>query len=370
MIAVWRWSKIVRLTLAAGLSIAVTPTFAATDASSEWSLASNSYIADGGDMDISYVSHEDGSDCDSCNCNPCCCEPCWTCMSGAEATFLVPEIDDGFAGAAFANGLGGGAAADASDLDLHDFTYSPRVWLGAHKGDVGIVGRFWHLDTCDDNFDPFEANGFGFDSDSALTMQTIDLELTKQICRNCKEYVVTFGVRYAEFDHSTDIQTISQAGVATFVTDSFFQQYARGTGLTSSLSGASPICGTCVSWFYSARGSYLFGHTDTTAATSAAGGIGGAQVFAANGATAEIDDPFLIAELQLGVIAEYSLKCYPANAFVRVAGEMQHWSGDESEAFATSFVGVAPGAVAVANAATAGLDTNLFGVSIATGLTY
>jgi hypothetical protein len=370
MIVVWRLSRVVRLTLAAGLSLAVTQSVAAAD-SSQMSLESDSYYADGGDVDINWVSDCNCNECDSCNCNPCC-EPCWTCMSGVEATFLVPEIDDGFAGAAFANGAGGGAVATASDLDLHDFTYSPRVWLGARKGDFGIVGRFWYLDTCAGNFDPFEINGFGFDSDSELTMQTIDLEVTRQICRGCKRYVGSFGVRYAMFDHATDIQTVAQSDAddATFATDSFFQQYARGTGLTGSLTGFSPICGTCVSWFYSARGSYLFGHTENTAATAVGAGQGAAQIFAANGATLEADDPFIIAELQLGVIAEYELKCYPANAFVRVAGEFQHWSGDEGEVFATSFADPIGGSRVDAFATTAGLDTNLFGVSIATGLTY
>ncbi len=383
-----KWSDVFRLALAAAACLAVTHSVAVAQLS-EWLPETGSYFTDeyrplrSGEASILSVANR-GSTCGNqygcdgnCQCNKCC-QPSWSCVAGTEITFLVPEIDDGRLDAEiFDTATIGTANTTDLGMDLHDMNFAPRVWLGVQRGCWGFVGRFWYLDTCDSAYDPFEADGFGYYADSSLEMQTIDLEVTRQMCVRGNEVTGSFGLRYASFDRAASLNTIGQSDVddAIYTTHSMFRQFNRGVGVTSALYGESPICGTCVSWFYNARGSMLFRtSTDTFAESIATVGAGAGQGSAVTGAAANLDEPWMIAELQVGLTAKRRLECYPADAFVRVAFEFQHWSGDESESRATSVVGLgaplAPTSAAVADAFTAGLDTNLFGLSIGTGLSY
>jgi hypothetical protein len=400
MIVVWRFSGIAR-TLAAGLCLAAAPSLAVAQSWSnrfaqpelyavdaDHTMPATDYVTQiaGEEYDIISVSDcsagcgYDGCGCDEgycdgegCGCNSCC-RPQVSCVAGTEITFLVPEIDDGVLDAEFDDN-GDIDEVNNDELDLHDMTYAPRVWVGLQRCGWGAVMRFWHLDACDSERDPFEADGFGYDQNSDLEMQTIDLEATRDVRYCGSKFSATGGLRYASYDHSTVLNTIGESDDddAIYATSAMFRQFNRGTGLTGSLSGTSPIRGTFVSWFYSARGSWLlFGHGDTAAESGVFLGADDAQGTAVNGASATTDDGFIIFETQLGLMAEHRLQCYPANAFVRMALEWQHWSGDENSSSASSFAGLGLPVTSVADvdASTAGMDMNLYGFAISTGLTY
>jgi hypothetical protein len=379
MIVATRLSEVFRLTAAAALCIAVTQSIAVAQIS-DWLPEPGSYFTDGyqplrGDeasiISVSQCGAAVGCDCGGCDCNTCC-RPRWSCVAGTEITFLVPEIDDGRMEATISDPAATNTVNNGN-LDLHDMLFAPRVWLGVHRGCWGIVGRFWYLDTSDSEFDPFEADGFGYSANSDLEMQTIDLELTRDMCLRGRKVTGSVGVRYASFDHTTRMNTVGQSDAddVIYTTSALFRQFSRGTGITGSLSGDNPIGCTCVSWFYNVRGSLLFrARGDTLAETESVLGANLGQASDVHGASAQIEDPFLIAELQLGLMAEHRLQCYPADAFVRVAFEFQHWSGDESKSSADSATGIGVTSFGETESFTAGLDTNLFGLSIGTGLTY
>jgi hypothetical protein len=382
-------------TLAAGLCLAIVPSIGLGQTWSDWSvqpelhavgrervLPATDYVTQiaGEEFDVIPVSNcsagcgygNAGCCGEGCGCDSCC-RPPLSCVAGTEVTFLVPEIDDGVVEAELDDN-GDVNEVDNGDLDLHDMTFAPRVWVGLQRCGWGVVTRFWYLDACDSERDPFEADGFGFNQNSDLEMQTIDLEATRDVRYCGSKFSATGGMRYASFDHTTVLDTVgeSDADDAIYATSAMFRQFNRGTGLTGSLSGSTPIRGTFVSMFYSARGSLLWGHGDTAAETAVLLGADGAQASAVNGAFATTDDGFIIFETQIGLVAEHRLKCYPANAFVRMALEWQHWSGDENASAANSIAGLGlpPTSVAEADAFTAGLDMNLYGFAIATGLTY
>jgi hypothetical protein len=243
--------------------------------------------------------------------------------------------------------------------------------VGVQRDGWGVVTRFWHLDTSDSEREAFEDDDLGFNQTSDLEMQTFDVEATRdsRICGS--KLSATGGLRYASFDHSTQLNTVAEVDDddAIYATSSLFRQYNRGTGVTGSLSGTTPIRGTFLSWFYGLRGSMLWGHGDTLAESAALVGADDDQDAEVVSEFNTTDDAFIIAETQIGLIAEHRLQCYPATAFFRAALEWQHWSGDENQSTAEAEVEVGDSDIE-AEAFTAGLDMNLYGFAISTGLTY
>jgi len=64
------------------------------------------------------------------------------------------------------------------------------------------------------------------------------------------------------------------------------------------------------------------------------------------------------------------LKCMPAQAFFRFAGEYQYWDASGGDAFSTSFAQEAGVAQGTATAEAGALRMNLVGFSVGAGLTW
>ena len=77
-----------------------------------------------------------------------------------------------------------------------------------------------------------------------------------------------------------------------------------------------------------------------------------------------------IGEFQLGAQWEYELTCLPAVAFFRTAFEYQLWD-IQGSGFANAFsVGAANGTSVLAQAQSGASNVQLYGISVATGLTW
>jgi hypothetical protein len=293
---------------------------------------------------------------------------------GTEFTFLVPVIDEAALEAELDDGSVGADVEFAGD-SLRELQYSPRLWVGAKRDCWGVVGRFWFLDACESEstLDFLTDDLFGYDVRSELEMYTIDLEVTRDLrLLACSRDVASAGVRYASYGHEGRLVSLSDVitDSASFTSLASFSQITHGIGLTGALSGTRPICGSCVSYFYGARGSLLWGDSDVAALTQVSVNDGaGNQVAAINEVGVSSEDPFAIVELQLGLQAEHRLKSYPASAFLRTAFEFQHWTGDNGSA-AALMQGTAGNSEVTTLTRTDGLDANLYGFSVATGVTF
>ena len=147
----------------------------------------------------------------------------------------------------------------------------------------------------------------------------------------------------------------------------------NGTGLTFGFLGRRPIGCSGANFFINARGFYALGQqcrqrgSRKLVSSHPLERPSDFQFAAAGNDEGEL----FIGEIQAGVEWEYELQCAPATAFLRLAGEFQYWEGDHglnASAVSTSFA--VPGATVVSAATAGDQQLDLFGVSLAAGISY
>ena len=339
----------------------------------------------------------DNSYCNDGVCGDSCCapQPCLFWTAGVEATFLNPDLNSrggpSFAVERFEDDRYDYCSTDSSDLD--SLYMSPRIWLGVQGCCWGMDVRYWHLQASEGEFDPSIGGlgswddydcgrpDLGYFSCSRLEAYTIDLELTRRFCINACQMQAALGVRHADLEINQGITGLASTEEGILSGFARANRQVRGTGLLLGLYGRKPIypC-SCVSWFYNARWSALWGPTQTAAETFASVQSSDPDYVASagsvNGAYTNVDDTLFIGEFQLGLEWDYALRCLPANAFFRAAVEYQRWDGGSGSSAANSFAGITvdsgidPTSVVSTQASALAPQLDLIGFTLGTGLTW
>jgi hypothetical protein len=329
---------------------------------------------------------------DDCACCPP--QPCLFWVGGVEATFLVPDLNRQNAtfGTERIDDEGSEWFSKQSE-DIDSMYISPRIWLGVQGCRWGANLRYWHLRASEGSYDP-SIGGFGtwddydcgkpdvgFFSCSSLDAYTVDLELTRRFCLNDCWMQAAIGVRHAELWNDDGITGLALTDEGLLNGFSRANRNSRGTGILLGLYGRKPLfpC-SCVSWFYNARWSALWGSTQTSVETFASVQSTDpdyvASAASVNGAYTTVDDTMFIGEIQLGLEWDYCLCCLPANAFFRVAVEYQRWDGGQGFSASNSFAGITemsdvdPTSIVSTSAISDEPQLDLLGFTIGTGLTW
>jgi hypothetical protein len=337
---------------------------------------------------------------ESYDCVDGCCPPprplFWT--SGIEATFLAPDLNNGYAAFAveeFDNGRFNYFSTDTDSID--DLYVAPRLWLGVQGCLWGVNARYWQMRANEGSFDPVLGSDgtwdgpncgqedFGFNSGNDFEAYTIDLEVTRRVCLHDCWMQFALGVRHAEIEHNAALNAAALADDSVLFGFANAHRQSRGTGLLLGWYGRKPVfpC-SCVNWFYNFRWSALWGPTETAAETGVLTTLTSsdpdavASAGSVNGASTVANDTLFIGEIQLGLEWDYALRCMPANAFCRLAVEYQRWSSGTGYSQANSFAGsgidnngtitqlTLGDALAIADAP----ELDLVGLAVSTGLTW
>lgn len=337
---------------------------------------------------------------ESYDCIDGCCPPprplFW--VSGIEATFLSPDLNDGWAEfgvVEYANDRFSSFSTGTDDID--DLYVAPRLWLGVQGCLWGVNARYWHMRANEGSFDPtLGTDGswdgpncgqqdFGFNSCNDFEAYTVDLEVTRRVCLHDCWMQFALGVRHAEIEHNAALSAAALADDSVLFGFANAHRQSRGTGLLLGWYGRKPIfpC-SCVNWFYNFRWSALWGPTETAAETGVLTTLTSsdpdavASAGSVNGASTVANDTMFIGEIQLGLEWDYALRCLPANAFCRLAVEYQRWSSGTGYSQSNSFAGSGIDNNGVVTAATLGdafaiadaPELDLVGLAVSTGLTW
>lgn len=329
-----------------------------------------------------------------------CCPPprplFWT--SGIEATFLAPDLNDGWAGFSVlevADERFDEFSTDTDDID--DLYVAPRLWLGIQGCLWGANVRYWHLRANEGSFDPtLGSDGtwdgpncgrqdFGFNSCNDLEAYTVDMEVTRRVCLHDCWMQFSAGVRHAEIEHDAALSAAALADDSVIFGFANAHRQSRGTGIVLGWYGRKPIfpC-SCVHWFYNFHWSALWGPTETAAETGVLVALTStdpdavAAAGSVNGANTVANDTLFIGEIQLGLEWDYALRCMPANAFCRLAVEYQRWSSGTGFSQSNSFAGAGIDNNGVVTTTTLGdalaiadaPELDLVGIAASTGLTW
>jgi len=335
--------------------------------------------------------------CDSCcdtGCDPGCgcakCKPRRIMVVSTEAVFLDADINGNrieylFDDFVASEGVGFGPAF--GDAAIDDFYVAPRLTVGIQGERWGIQGRYFHMRVGEHAHDPVVPEGAfpldSFDVNSIFEAYYTDIELTRNFCLHGCKNQFSFGARYAAIEHHESLYARSFSDL-TVPTDPLIIGYGRsnreayGTGMTFGLTGRKPLfCNACANWFYSARGSILWGPTKNEVETEARASGTGASAASIDTATALVDDDLFIGELQAGLEWDFALRCLPAKAFFRAAFEYQYWDASSGYAASTSFAGIDDTTPdpdvdwqGTVNAEAPGLIVDLLGFHIGTGFTW
>lgn len=302
---------------------------------------------------------------------------------GTEFTYLSFHADNGgIITASFSDATAPGVATERFVINQYeDSTFTPRLWLGRRIGErFGVVARYWQLEQFnEDPPTPTESTGSNFATfrqESYMEMFTFDIEGMMQCRHERWTFDFTGGFRHADFQMQ---QSLYSFGV--FTSGNFVNLYlangahVRADGPTASITVRRQIGESNASVFGTIRGSALTGETDSygrssgTIASSPSAPLVGAATVSRNNSTAG-DTGIEIVEAQLGVQWEYELREVPATFFLRVAGEYQSWYMNGPPTGGAGFGGTI-GEITTNSFASAGLgQAELYGVSIATGLTW
>lgn len=330
--------------------------------------------------------------CDTC-CDTCCdvkCKPRRILVVSTEVVFLDADINGNRISYLFDDfiaeeGVGFGPAF--GDAAIDDFYVAPRLTVGIQGERWGIQGRYFHMRVGEHAHDSILPEGAfpldSFDVNSIFEAYYTDIELTRNFCiHGCKNQF-SFGARYAAIEHHeslyarsfSDAADINDPNAPLIVGYGRSNREAYGTGMTFGLTGRKPLfCNSCANWFYSARGSILWGPTRNEVETEARASGPGASAASIDGATVLIDDDLFIGELQAGLEWDFALRCLPAKAFFRAAFEYQYWDASSGFVAATSFAGVDDASTVdwqgTVNAEAPGLIVDLLGFHIGTGFTW
>lgn len=300
--------------------------------------------------------------------------PVW--VIGTEVTFLSPQFHgDGNTGISYENIGIADSLEQLSGPDAFDgFTYAPRIFLGKQWEKWGVMTRFWYLSDSNGATIPSDALGDpAFVASDRVKAFTIDLELTRQFLRcNGGRTVLSMGVRHAEMESGGAFSTATVLGDEVITAFASSSSTFRGTGLTFGAWDTRPLH-PCCNWylFTGGRGSVLWGDDGARASSGVTiGSDGGATGGSFDSAVVSSSEAVFIGEITAGLQWERRLECFPATAFVRVAGEFQWWNGS-GDAIATTVSTAAVGdSTALATATASGADMTLAGFSIGTGLIW
>ena len=299
-----------------------------------------------------------------------------------EASFLYMDIDGtSTAGQIDAPAIPVAALFLSRDADLDsELAGVPRIWLHCQKCNWGLGWRFATLGESESLFTPLNLlnlNIIGNYSMERIHTLTNDVVATYS-CHpgHLSSFQFDVGLRYAEYENEslhlanaafTDAVAHS-SGVASVDFD--------GVGVTWGVRGTIALHHH-VSFFWGARGAYVWGDMRTAAQTAVS------AIYSVDPAAGAIDsagtiteEELMIGEVQLGIQWEHHLHCIPATAFFRVAGEYQHWeidSGAFSAADSIVQVDVLPAGDVIVSSAQARAQApyvDMFGISIAAGLTW
>ena len=317
----------------------------------------------------------------------------WT--GGVEATFLAPDLNNGFVSYNLIDTIASPAVDETfgsrTGEDLDNLYIAPRLWLGIQRCNWGIQGRYWHLRANAEDYDPFVfAPGYtgdhltdiGYFAYSQFDAYTTDLEGTYSFCCCDTKHTFSFGARYARAEHVAGLDSFADVNNAAGGTGLIYgaahiNRGMEGVGLTSSWTGRKPLfCNSCIHLIGGLRGSILWGESWAVAETRVAEQTAGppaAGAASTNSAYYSDDDAIFIGEAIAGLEWNYRVQCFPADAFFRIVGEYQNWQSANGIAQATSFAGfgTTPSfsqGLATASANTLGFD--LYGFSISTGFTW
>ena len=321
--------------------------------------------------------------CSGCNHVDCCC-PSWRLGASVEATFFWPTVN-GTSTYTELGSISGGTLTtntyDAGSEQTDDLFAAPRIWIGAKRDCWGIGTRFWWMDQCvSSQSDTISPTSF-FTIDRELEAYTIDLELTRDVCVLGNEAMLSAGIRYGRVENGASAITNVNwnpigAPALTSATATSLREFG-GTGPTFAAQGTRQIRCSNFHVFWGARGSVLFGDGYVGAITSATAvdAVNGPSATQTNFGLAGGDGAAFLGELQLGLQYERQLACVPCTAFVRGAFEYQYWNTDyNSSAASWSLAGVStaggPSYGAYSTAAASGLELDLIGFTVGTGLTW
>lgn len=307
-----------------------------------------------------------------------------TFVAGVEATFLAP-IRDGQTDWLYQdipNGISNSYTTSDNNVSI---VPAPRIWLGfVNCYGWGAQIRYWELNDNALRSDPFVPFGLpagdviGYSAVNSLQMFTLDAEVTKNFTWGCWDLQAGFGYRHASLEVG-DTAAVSAlvarpggiGGGTNWMTGTGASLYNfEGDGITMALTGYRPTCHG-FDFFWSARGSVLFGSADALSVTTAQlSGPGGSAAFTSTGAAGGNDEIF-IGELQVGTQWSHYLPCANACFFFRGAFEYQYWSDGSSRTAATSAVGETNvGLLQIASQSGGNSTMDLVGFTIATGITY
>lgn len=315
-----------------------------------------------------------------------------TCRSGwrmgVEATFLAPMggNQQSWSLVDIPNGTTESFSTDAHGIE--GLVPAPRLWMGyVCDNGWGLQFRYWELNTSSNYtnaFLPYSApsvlsgDTFGFASAGNLEMYALDLEVVKEFCLWDWNMVGTFGYRHAlrDYNETISVQGLVERPAGLGGNVDFFNgntsgvSVFEGDGLTGSLSGYQRTC-NCFQWFWSARGSVLFGDSYAAALTNAQMvGPGAISAVQTNGGIAGDTDTMWITEFQVGCQWSTQLSCIPGRFFARGAFEYQHWGQVGGAAGATSTVGELNVGSLTVNAGSPNDSLDLVGFAFATGIVW
>jgi hypothetical protein len=229
----------------------------------------------------------DSGCCDDACCDACgegCCDACGCCFdpyffAAAEFMFLGIDANSGGRGNVYFQSVAGDQSLLGAE-GYEDFTYAPRLTLGRQLSENwGIAGRFFYLS--DDEYraqGQLAVNGLGqpvapsagLTSEDDARLYTIDVVAIRSIQGEVWKVDALAGVQHAQIDINSDLQGIGTpvAGALQVGTSSTGSNF-DGTGLTTGLIGRRQLGNSAAHLFASARGSLLWGESDTRASVLA-----------------------------------------------------------------------------------------------------
>ena len=242
----------------------------------------------------------------------------------------------------------------------------------------GVGVRYWRFDNSNGGgtiTNPTAGGNQGLFSANTLRLQTLDVEAIRRVCCCNHQVWLSGGFRYGQFVRNGIVSGADVTGGNLYTGSAWTGTGFNGIGPTVALYGWRPIgCGGCWNLFYGGRVSYLWSDSGSAVAGTTAGvgnNLGGAATANASVGSGGNANAF-IGEVNLGVQYNHALKCFPAIAFFRVAGEYQYWHlNNDFSAVSTSAAGITPNGGSLTTLASTGNSTlGLLGFGISTGFMW
>lgn len=292
--------------------------------------------------------------CSDGSCGDACCCPCPMFYAGAEMVWLKPHFSSATAFSLGDVPLGDPNLPDPTSVSNvpfdYDYDISPRIWFGYRSAcGTGWRARYWLYDhvAATEDFSatfPFPfvnvrapttiaeipltlpTTGGVLETGHRLDLETIDVEVTRDVTVGCTVLRVSGGVRY--LDMTQQYRACTTDGVFCYSMVDFDQNF-EGIGPTIALEvGHELWC--CFSFYGHIRGSVLFGHRSSRLDTFN---------FFPTPLTGILDSPrgdevISIGEIGMGLEANFG------TVFARVGYEGQIWWGAGGPTDSTSDLGL------------------------------